>query len=80
MSSNEPVQITRFNIEVIDHREDIQRSPEGAWVLFDDVELILDAIPRLMSNWPPSRDGMDNEILPTGVLAMRAALSKVTAA
>lgn len=77
MSFNEPVKITRYNIDDVDWIEDLHESLDGHWVRFDDVEAILDAIPRLMSNWPPHRDGMDYEILPTGIHAMREALKKV---
>lgn len=42
------------------------------------LEDLVYAAERLLSNWPSSRDGMDYEILPTGVLAMREALKKVS--
>ena len=37
---------------------------------------LLRALEILASNWPPERDGLDNEPIPGGVMLARAAISK----
>ena len=37
-------------------------------------EAVVEAAGRLADNWPRNRDGMDGEMLPTGIHAFRAAL------
>ena len=87
MMMTKPIQITRYRVETND-LYDMEESPNGSWVSWDDVEPLIkaaqtapdlyEALEYAVSSWS-SEFEFSNVRIPEWVTEARAALAKVNA-